>query len=150
MARNPAAKPNPARIAAEQEQCFQLKLKGLSIRAIAAKTGIPRSTVQNRLDTAYAELVLPLAEESRLLELERLNGWLAKLEQSMDSGEDPVRVVPVALQVSARRAKLQGLDAPQKLEQTVNDTTPDVRVAALVRAAQEASAADVAAAKGLT
>lgn len=150
MARNPAAKPNPAKIADEQERCFKLKLKGLSVRAIAAETGIPRSTVQDRLDVAYSELVTPLAETSKQIELERLDGWQAKLEESLEAGEDPVRVIPVLINLSTRRAKIEGYDAAQKVEQAVTDVTPDVRVAALVRAAQARSEADEKAVKGLT
>lgn len=150
MARNPAAKPNPARIAAEQATVFALKLKGKSVRAIAAETGIPRSTVQDRLDAAYAELVSPLAEQSKVIELERLNSWQVKLEESLDRGEDPIRVVPVLIQVSTRRAKIEGYEAAQKVEQAVTDVTPPVRVAALVRQAQADSEADEAAVRGST
>ena len=118
MAKNPHAKPNPARIAQEQEQALQLKLQGHSVRSIAQIMGMPPSTVQDRLQAAYDQLVHPVAEEVRRLELERLDRWQLRLEEKLDDGEDPVRVVPTALKVQERRARLLGLDAPERSEVT--------------------------------
>lgn len=139
MARNPAARPNPARVADEQARCFELKLKGRSVRAIAAEVGMAPSTVQDRLNAAYAELVLPLADEARKLDLERLDAWLAKLEDQLDNGEAAERIVPVLLRVAERRARLLGLDAPERAEMTVaalpaDQDTADVLAAARARA----------------
>lgn len=125
MARNPSAKPNPARIADEQHRLFEMKRTGMSVRAIANETGIPRSTVENRLKAAYAELVLPLAEEVRKLDLERLDAWLKRLEDRLEQGEDPIRVVPIALKVLERRSKLTGADAPERAEMTVHQITAE-------------------------
>jgi hypothetical protein len=116
MASNPASIPNPAKVAEEQAACFEWKRKGLSVRAISQRVGLPRSTVQDRLDSAYSELVMPVAAEVRLLELERLDSWLARLEELLDNGEDPCRVIPVAVRVSERRARFLGLDAPVQVD----------------------------------
>lgn len=118
MARNPSAKPNPAKVAQEQHDAFQLKLKGLSVRAIAQELGMAPSTVQDRLRAAYDDLVLPAADEVRQLELARLDAWQVRLEERMEDGEDPVRVVPIGLKVQERRARLLGLDAPERQELT--------------------------------
>src|SRR5690606_11568973 len=111
MAYNPAAKPNRAKIADEQAAVLELRRNGYTVRQIAAQLGISKSTVQNRLDAAIAELVEPAAREVRLLELERLDARQARLEGKLDDGEDPAKVVPIALKVQERRAKLLGLDA---------------------------------------
>lgn len=137
MARNPSAKPNPARIADEQHRCLDLKRQGLSVRAIAAETHIPRSTVEDRLKAAYAELVLPLADEVRKLDLERIDSWLKRLEDRLVAGEDPVRVVPIALKALERRAKLTGADAPMQLDATVHEITQqDIELNEIVNAAR--------------
>lgn len=136
----------PAEVMAQQAaRCYELRLKGLTIRAIAAELNLPPTTVKERLDRYIADLVLPLADEVRLLELDRLDTWLRKLEERIDDGEDPVRVVPVLLKVQERRSRYLGLDAPVKTDVVVDHATPDARVLALVRAAQEASEADLAA-----
>lgn len=75
MARNPAAKPNPAKTAQQQRDAFELKLKAYSVRAIAAELDMSPSTVQSHLQAACAELVLPVAHEARQIELERLNTY---------------------------------------------------------------------------
>jgi len=118
VAYNPAAKPNPAKVADEQAAVLDLRRKGYTIRQIATQLGLAKSTVQNRLDAAIAELVEPAAREVRLLELERLDAWQARLENQLDTGDDPAKVVPVALRVQERRAKLLGLDAPERAEVT--------------------------------
>ncbi len=129
MSRNPAARPNTARIATETAQVFDLKLKGNSIRQIAALTGLAKSTVQNRLDDAISDLVTPLAEESRKIDVTRLDSYLRVLEERLADGEDPVRVVPVMLQVLTRRAKLLGLDEP--IRQHVEILSTDLVQAAI-------------------
>lgn len=144
MARNPAAKPNPAKVAEQQAEAFKLKLDGATVREIATAMGLPKSTVQDRLDAAYDDLVLPLADEARQLELARLDRWQWKLEQRLDDGEDPVRVVPVAVKVSESRRKLMGTDAPEKVEATVSSVPVDDATAAVLAAARARSEARVA------
>lgn len=118
MARNPAAQPNPAQVAKETHDCFKLKLDGCSVREIADELGLTKSTVQNRLQAAYDDLVLPVADEVRQIELARLDRWQRKLEQRIDDGEAAERIVPIGLKVQERRSKYLGLDAPERSEHT--------------------------------
>jgi AcrR family transcriptional regulator len=118
VASNPAAKPNPAQVAQEQHDCFRLKLDGLSVREIADELGLTKSTVQNRLQDAYDDLVLPVADEVRQIELARLDRWQRRLEQRLADGEAPERIVPIGLKVQERRARYLGLDAPERSEVT--------------------------------
>ena len=111
--------PSPAEIAVEQERCLQLKLDGLTVRAIAAETGLPPTTVHRRLQDAMTELVAPVAAEVRLVEA-RLDRWQVKLERRIDAGEPAEKIIPVGLQVQARRAKYLGLDAPERSEVQVD------------------------------
>lgn len=151
MARNPAAGPNPAKVADEQHQCLDLKRKGMSVRAIADELKMSSSTVQARLKAAYAELVLPLAEEVRKLDLERIDAYLVRLEDRLEQGEDPIRVVPIALKALERRAKLTGADAPIQVDATVTETTQqDLELAEMLREAKAAQAADESRLRGLS
>lgn len=141
MARNPASKPNPATIADEQARAFRLKLDGLSVREIANHMGMARSTVQDRLDAAYDELVHPLAEEVRQLELARLDRWQKRLEDRLEDGEAPERIIPIGLKVLDRRAKYLGLDAPLRVDANVTETTQeDLAIQDLLSAAHAANA----------
>lgn len=125
MARNPAASPNPAKVAQEQADAFRLKLDGLSVREIAAELDMPPSTVQDRLQAAYDDLVLPVADEVRQLELARLDRWQRKLEQRLDDGEAAERIIPVGLKVQERRSRYLGLDAPERQEIGVSSLAAD-------------------------
>jgi hypothetical protein len=98
---------------------------------------LPKSTVQDRIDAAIAELVTPLAEEARRLDLERLDVWLAKLNEQIDRGYQVARSIEVAARILERRAKLLGIDAPEKIEATITEITQeDVALAELVAEAQ--------------
>jgi hypothetical protein len=121
----PVARPNIVSIADQQAQCFDLKRQGYSVRAIAERVGMPKSTVQDRLNEAFAELVEPVAQQVRVMELERLDSWLLRLElqlQGMTSADDlpPTdelcKVLATAVRVAERRARLLGLDAPVQVD----------------------------------
>lgn len=112
------------------------------MREIAEKLGLPKSTAQDRLTEAQTELVAPIADEVRLIELARLDRWQVRLEKRLEDDEDPVRVIPVALKVQERRSRYLGLDAPEKVETTlaaVGTADPAV-LDTLARARQQAAA----------
>lgn len=128
---------NRVSIAEEQVKCYELRLTGMSIEAIAKATGIARSTVHDRIQSEIAARVLPLADEVRKMELDRLDRWLAKLDAQIAEDRYVARNVEVAVRVSERRAKLLGLDAPEKIEATVTEVTQeDIALAELVAEAQ--------------
>lgn len=140
-----APKPSATTIAKEQADCLRLSLDGLVVREIADELGIPKSTVQDRLTAAMAELVLPAADEVRLKELARLDRWQRRLEQRLTDDEDPVRVVPVALKVQERRAKLLGLDAPDvTVDATAAVVSNDPQTLDILARAREATASRIA------
>ncbi len=149
MGRNQSSRANSAKVAEEQAECYRLKLKGQSVRQIARATSLGVGTVQNRLSAHIADLVLPLAEEVRKVELDRLDSWLARLEERLDAGEDPVRVVPVAIKVAERRARMLGTDAPERADVTVHEVTPqDVELMELISEARASQAVDEAGIRG--
>lgn len=151
-----------AHFAEEQRQCWELRLRGLSIRQIAARTGLGKSTVENRLRSEFEAYRQDTAEYRDLyiqLELERLDAAqsavLAVLEANHllvadgrvvhhqgaplpDSG--PVlAAVREWRMISESRRKLLGLDAPAKA--TVTHASADVD-AALMELAQEMALRD--------
>jgi hypothetical protein len=112
MARPPQARANRATVAAQQVRCYELRLTGMSIRAIAAATGLSVGTVHNRISQEINDRVAPLADELLAIELARLDRWLVRLDAQIESGFAVARNVEVAIRVSERRSRLLGLDAP--------------------------------------
>lgn len=144
------ARKGSAVVAQEQADCLRLKLDGLTVRETAAALGLPKSTVQERLDAAIAELVLPVAAEVRQIELMRLDRWQRRLEAAMvpcehddeaddDTPAQPVcrqdipKVITTALRVQERRSKYLGLDVPERSEIAATLTAADPAVEALLQ-----------------
>lgn len=145
-----------AHFAEEQRQCWELRLRGLSLRQIAGVTGLSKSTVENRLRAEFEEYrqdSASLKEQYVALELERLDGAqtvvLGVLEANhmVVSDGRVVRVdgTPLAdsgpvlaavrefRQISESRRKLLGLDAPMKTTVTHAAADVDAAVAELAR-----------------
>lgn len=104
---------------AEAWQCFELRLKGMSLRAIGKAVKLNHQTVANRLDMANRLIVLPGVEEMRKVEDERLNRLLLAMEDRVMTG-DP-RAVEVYCKLLERLHKLHGLDRPELHDVTVHE-----------------------------
>lgn len=141
MGRPRQAATTKATIAAQQIRCYELRLTGMSLDQITATTGLPRSTVYDRITAYINGKVLPLADEVRKLELDRLDRWLMKLDAEIESGKAVARNVEVAVKVGERRAKLTGADAAIAVEAVVTQVTQeDIALAELIREAQASAA----------
>jgi len=132
---SPSRKNNTAEIVEQQKKCYDLRLSGHSIRAIAEKLDIPRATVQRRLDAECEAQVTPGAEAVRKMELDRLDKWMLALENRILDGDH--QAITTAIKVAERRAKYLGLDAPTQIDATVTETTQeDLALAELIREAR--------------
>ena len=141
--------PNPAQVAEQQESCYELKLAGWSYQRIATETGLAVGTVHNRIQARIEQRVQPLADELRAIEVDRLDRYLAKLDAQIQEDRSLARNVEVAVKVAERRAKLLGIDAPEKVEATVTEVTQeDIALAELVAEARAASAIEEARLRG--
>lgn len=107
---------------AVNEECwkaYELRLRGLSLRAIGKAMGINHQTVANRLERANRAIVLPGVEEMRKQEDERLDILLKALDRRIEAGD--TRAIEVAIRLHERRAKLHGLDMPERHDVTVHE-----------------------------
>ncbi|MGP4008172.1 sigma factor-like helix-turn-helix DNA-binding protein [Streptomyces sp. 4N124] len=141
MGRSTQLRPNLAKIGKEQAECLELRLEGLSFRAIADQTGIPLATVHERVTAAITAEVSPLAEQLRAIECERLDLYLTRLKVRIDKGD--THAIQTALRISERRSKLLGLDMPQRIEanlETHELTKEDVALQELIREAKAKNA----------
>jgi hypothetical protein len=105
-------------IVAEAWQCFEMRLKGMSLRAIGKAMKLNHQTVANRLEVANRLIVLPGVEEMRKVEDERLNRLLAALDHKIELGD--TRAIEVAIKLLERLHKLHGLDRPELHDVTVH------------------------------
>ena len=108
-----------------QRQALELRRAGLGYEAIGAQLGLGKSQahrlVKRALEEARAQ-VTANADELRSEELSRLDGMLQGLWPRARKGE--VSAVDRVLKIAERRAKLLGLDAPEKRELFGKGGTP--------------------------
>lgn len=136
---------NRAQRARERVVCFELRLKGYSIRQVAEHASreldwnISGPTAWRRIEEEGVLRTEPAEEALRAQELARLDRYLLALEEAALSPDpkDKVAAVNSALKLQERRAKLLGLDAPQRAEVTVSELgEQDVELAAMIREEQ--------------
>lgn len=112
------AQENPSRKIRKNEQMLQaleLRRAGASYQQIANALSVSKTRAWKIVKAALDELVQQrddTAERVRELELYRLN----KLRLALDPKKSDPRVADTLIRISAREAKLRGLDAPQKTE----------------------------------
>jgi hypothetical protein len=146
---------NTAQVAEQQRNCYELRLRHHTLREIALMTGLSVGTVYNRINDEIERVVSPYREQFRVLERERLEGISRRLLEMMSKPHyviqdgrvltiDDERVEDVAvtlacmdrfMKVQIRRAALEGLDAPIKVEATqVEAPVPDEALALIEQA----------------
>ena len=123
-------KKTPEQLAAEnavlkrQETALDLRISGLSYRAIGSKLSVSHETVRQDVEEELERLASLRVEKTdvlRELELQRLDKIIESLDSWVSSGN--VGAVNAWLKASERRAKLLGLDAPVKQDITSNGET---------------------------
>lgn len=135
---------NKADAAEQARRCYELKLAGWSHDRIAEELGISYGTVHNRIKAHIEVRVQPLADELRSVMVDRLDLCIERLHAQIQDDDQAGRLarnVEVLVKVEERRAKLLGVDAPERVEAIVTEVTQeDIALAELVREAQAASA----------
>lgn len=107
---------------ARHEQALKLRLAGYSYRDIARELGYSdHSAAYQAVTKLLTETVREPADEVRSMELDRLDGMWKAIAPSAELGD--VEAIDRALKIQARRAALQGLDAPKKIAPTNPDGT---------------------------
>jgi len=92
---------------------LEARVRGRSLRAIAAELGCAPATAMRDLHVALGEMARQEHDrtiEFRALELARLDHLLTVLADKVDGGD--VGAINAALRISERRARLCGLDRP--------------------------------------
>ena len=125
MARRTAqTHPKKVALAERRQKALNLRKTGATMEAIAAvlskEFGLPkydRKQVFQDIDAGLGLLTEQCthdAEELRQLELERLDTYLLRLQPKITLGD--VRAIAQAVNISERRCKMLGLDAPIQIQ----------------------------------
>jgi len=106
-----------------RDRALDLRIAGMSERAIAKELGISNNRAHGLLEEADAQLkgsCLEKAAQVRRIELERLD----KLTAALFAQRQNPRAADSLLRIMERRAKLLGLDAPTRQEIAGPDQGP--------------------------
>lgn len=98
-------------------KCLELRLSGKSYQQIARATGWTPTRVHRQITLALdraAALTQDAASHLRTLAIERLDVMLQGIWPRVIMGDD--QAIQAALKIEERRAKLAGLDAPNRQE----------------------------------
>jgi len=101
---------------------LNMRLQGKSYRTIAAELNVSVTRAYRIADKAFANLCLETQEKTekvRQQEIARQDYMLSCLWERIEQGD--TKAVDSALKIQERRAKLLGLDAPTKVDQTSSD-----------------------------
>lgn len=101
-----------------RRKAFELRKGGASYRAIARELGVEVGTAYEDVDKELKEVIAlntHNTEELRQIELERLDRMLLAITADVNKGH--LGAIDRALRIGLRRAQLQGLDAPVKVQE---------------------------------
>lgn len=94
---------------------WKLRKDGYSVRDIASSLGVGEDTVRADIVTIAQRISKETAEsveESRFLQVERLDAMLVKYQPLAEGGN--LSAASMVLQIEARRSKLLALDLPEQ------------------------------------
>jgi transposase len=112
---------NKEQMQANRNKAYDLRLKGMSYRAIGMQLGVSHVTAQKWIKDYLAEETLPLVEEIRKQEVDRLLRYLDRLDERIDDGDD--KAISLAIKISERLCKMLGADMPTQVEVSKTETT---------------------------
>ena len=95
-------------------QCLELRLAGANLEAIGRQVGLHKSNVSRRIKDALADIPAAEADALRTIENERLDGMQVAIWSRVRQGD--LGAIDRAIRISERRSRLNGLDAPQRVD----------------------------------
>lgn len=95
-------------------QCLELRLAGANLEAIGRQVGLHKSNVSRRIKDALADIPAAEADALRTIENERLDGMQVAIWNRVRKGD--LSAIDRAIRISERRSRLNGLDAPQRVD----------------------------------
>lgn len=126
-------------------RCLELRLAGGSLESIGRAVGLHKSNVSRRIKAALADIPAAEADALRTLENERLDAMQVSIWAKVRKGD--LGAVDRAIRISERRSRLNGLDAPQRVDLgtkavDIDAVARDIMEAATGRDSEETGGAD--------
>jgi hypothetical protein len=131
-------------------RAYELRLAGNSWRQIGSALGIGHETARRWVKEHLDATELPLVDEIRKTEVDRLLRYLERLDIRIDEGDD--KAISLAIKISERLCKMLGADMPVVSiteTHTVSELDLDIRRLIEAQNAQNAAAREKAANKGI-
>ena len=119
-------------------EALRMRSSGLGYRAIARAQGVDISTAHRRVSRALGEIPRAVAEEYRLIELDRLDALQVSVWDKALSGD--YKASRMVLDIMTRRAKLLGLDKIYEEHHELSAEWLDQEIAKLEKQIREAEA----------
>lgn len=94
----------------KRNRAYELRLKGRTFREIGAALGVGHGTAERWVKSYLADITLPLVDEVRKQEVDRLTRYLDRLDERVDEGDD--KAIGLAIKISESLRKLLGVDVP--------------------------------------
>lgn len=91
-------------------RAYELRLKGRTYREIGEALGVSHVTAMKWVTEHLSAVTLPLVDEVRKQEVDRLTRYLDKLDERVDEGDD--KAIGLAIKISESLRKLLGVDVP--------------------------------------
>ena len=115
----------------KRKQALDLRLFGFTYQQIGDKLGFTKQAAYKIVTSALAAIPRESADKLRMIELDRLDRMQAVLAKRVNDGD--LGAIDRWLKIAERRAKILGLDAPTKVEQSGEVTVNNVPVRFVVR-----------------
>lgn len=121
----------------EQQQelinkAYELRLRGMSFREIGRNMGVSHVTAFRWVTEHLENVTLPLVDEVRKTEVDRMMRYLKSLDDQVEEGD--IKAITTALKVSERLCRMLGADMPTRTEVTnVEVTQVDMEIQELIR-----------------
>jgi transposase len=133
-----------------KNRAYELRLSGKSYREIGRTMGIGHGTAERWVKEVTESVTLPLVDEIRKQEVDRLMRYLDRLDDRVEEGDD--KAISLAIKISERLCKMLGADMPVVSiteTHTVSELDLDIRRLIEAQNAQNAAAREKAANKGI-
>lgn len=105
-----AKKVNKEEMQEKHNRAYELRLAGKTYRDIGRILGIGHGTAERWCKAHMESVALPLIDEVRKQEVDRLMRYLDRLDERVEEGDD--KAISIALKISERLCKMLGADMP--------------------------------------
>ena len=129
-------------------RAYELRLRGSTYREIGQALGVSHVTARKWVTEHLESVTLPLVDEVRKQEVDRLTRYLDRLDERVEDGDD--KAIGLAIKISESLRKLLGVDVPVVAiteHHTVSAMDLDIRALIDSQNAQNALAKERAARK---